>query len=77
MSEPQYRGVLACVVLRIRRAHFDGALYAKWKTAEMCIGLPREKQQARHEWIRTGPRCGRTQSHVPVVITYTRRRCGR
>ncbi len=42
----------------------------KFKTLEMCMGLFGERQRARHRWIATGPRRGRTQSHVPAVVTY-------
>lgn len=47
-------------------AHWLG----KWKTAEMCMGLFGERQQARHEWIATGPRRGREESHVTEVVTH-------
>jgi hypothetical protein len=44
--------------------------YGKWKTAEMCMGLFGERQQARHEWIATGPRRGREEAHATAVVTY-------
>jgi hypothetical protein len=44
--------------------------YGRWKTAEMCMGLFDERQQARHEWIATGPRRGRGESHATAVVTY-------
>ncbi|MCV7441248.1 hypothetical protein H7K33_03325 [Mycobacterium paraense] len=44
--------------------------YGKWKTSMMCMGLFGERQQARHEWIATGPRRGREDSHVTVVVTH-------
>jgi hypothetical protein len=44
--------------------------YGKWKTSEMCVGLFDERQQARHEWIATGPRRGCDESHVTAVVTH-------
>lgn len=44
--------------------------YGKWKTATMCMGLFGERQQARHDWIATGPRRGREESHVTAVVTH-------
>lgn len=44
--------------------------YGKWKTSTMCMGLFAERQQARHEWIATGPREGREESHVTAVVTH-------
>jgi hypothetical protein len=44
--------------------------YGKWKTEGMCMGLFDERQQARHEWIATGPRRGREEGHATAVITY-------
>ena len=35
-----------------------------------CMGLFGERQQARHEWIATGPRRGREESHATAVVTY-------
>ncbi len=35
--------------------------YPKWKTSEMCRGLFGARQQARHEWIISGPRRGREE----------------
>jgi hypothetical protein len=43
---------------------------AKFKTLLMCMGLFGERQQARHEWIATGPRRGREESHVTAVVTH-------
>jgi hypothetical protein len=43
---------------------------AKWKTAEMCMGLFGERQRARHEWVATGPRRGRRESHATAIVTY-------
>lgn len=44
--------------------------YATWKTAEMCMGLFDERQQARHEWIASGPRRGREEAHATAVVTH-------
>jgi hypothetical protein len=44
--------------------------YGKWKTALTCMGLFGERQAARHEWIATGPRRGREESHVIAVVTH-------
>lgn len=44
--------------------------YGRWKTAGMCMGLFDERQQARHEWIASGPRRGREESHETAVVTY-------
>ena len=44
--------------------------YAKWKTSEMCMGLFGARQQARHEWIASGPRRGRKEAHAAAVVTY-------
>jgi hypothetical protein len=44
--------------------------YAKWKTSEMAMGLFGERQRARHEWIVTGPRRGREESHVTAVVIH-------
>jgi hypothetical protein len=43
---------------------------AKFKTLLMSMGLFGERQQARHEWIATGPRRGREESHVTAVVTH-------
>ena len=32
--------------------------YGKWKTAEMCMGLFDQRQQARHDWIEFGAVAG-------------------
>ena len=34
------------------------------------MGLFGERQQARHEWIATGPRRGREESHATAVVTH-------
>jgi hypothetical protein len=47
-------------------AHWSG----KWKTGEMCIGLFDERQQARHEWIASGPRRGREEAHATAIVTH-------
>ena len=47
--------------------------YGKWKTAEMCMGLFDERQQARHQWIADGPRRG--PSWVVNVGPMACRRC--
>lgn len=44
--------------------------YAKWKTSEMAMGLFGERQQARHEWIASGPRRGREDAHATAVVTH-------
>jgi hypothetical protein len=44
--------------------------YGSWKTAQMCMGLFDERQQARHEWIADGPRRGREEAHATAVVTY-------
>jgi hypothetical protein len=44
--------------------------YGRWKTAGMCMGLFDERQQARHEWIATGPRKGREESHATAIVTH-------
>jgi hypothetical protein len=44
--------------------------YGKWKSAEMCMGLFGERQQARHKWIARGPRRGREESHETAIVTY-------
>jgi hypothetical protein len=44
--------------------------YGKWKTAQTCMGIFGERQQARHEWISSGPRRGRTESHTTAIVTY-------
>ena len=51
--------------------------YGKWKTAEMCIGLFDERQQARHKWIASGPRRGREEPTRLRSSPTTHRRCGR
>jgi hypothetical protein len=48
------------------RAHW----LPKFKTLSMCMGLFGDRQQARHEWIATGPRRGREESHVTAVVTH-------
>src|ERR1700742_935251 len=44
--------------------------YAKWKTSEMAMGLFGARQQARHEWIASGPRRGRNEAHATAVVTH-------
>jgi len=44
--------------------------YGKWKSFEMCIKLFGERQQARHEWIASGPRRGRQDAHATAIVTY-------
>ena len=44
--------------------------YARWKTAEMCMGLFDERQSARHEWIARDPRREREEAHATAVVTY-------
>ena len=44
--------------------------YAKWKTAEMCMGLFGERQRLRHEWIASGPRRGHVVAHQTAIITH-------
>src|SRR5947209_15165373 len=44
--------------------------YGRFKTLLTCIGLFGERQQARHQWIATGPRRGREESHVTAVVIY-------
>jgi hypothetical protein len=44
--------------------------YAKWKTSEMAMGLFGARQQARHEWIASGPRRGREEAHATAVVTF-------
>ncbi len=48
------------------RAHW----YAKWKTSEMCMGLFGARQRARYEWIASGPRSGREESHATAVVIH-------
>jgi hypothetical protein len=43
---------------------------AKWKTAEMAMGIFGERQHARHLWIASGPRRGREEAHATAVVTY-------
>jgi hypothetical protein len=49
------------------RAHW----LAKFKTLLMCMGLFGERQQARHEWIATGPRRGRLKPWDPCAQVVT------
>ncbi len=44
--------------------------YGRWKTAEMCMGLFDERQQARHQWIADGPCRGREEAHATAVVTH-------
>ena len=44
--------------------------YGGWKAGEMCMGRYDERQQARHEWIASGPRRGREEAHATAVLTY-------
>ena len=70
MSGPQYRHYWVVLYPEYADPKSTAHWYGKWKTSEMCMGLFGERQQARHEWIATGPRRGREESHVTAVVTH-------
>ena len=70
MNEPQYRHYWRVLYPEYAEPQSTAYWYGKWKTAEMCIGLFDERQQARHKWIANGPRRGREESHATAVVTY-------
>ncbi|MGO9152170.1 hypothetical protein [Mycobacterium sp.] len=70
MNEPQYRDYWRVLYPEYAEPQSTGHWYGKWKTAAMCMGLYDERQQARHEWIATGPRRGREESHATTAVTH-------
>jgi hypothetical protein len=70
MDEPPYRRYWLALYPEYADPRSRPHWYGKWKTAEMCMGLFGERQQARHEWIAIGPRLGREESHVTAVVTH-------
>ena len=48
MNEPQYRDYWRMLYPEYAEPKSTAHWYGKWKTAEMCIGLFDERQQARH-----------------------------
>ncbi|WP_156685603.1 hypothetical protein [Mycobacterium sp. Marseille-P9652] len=70
MEEEPYRHYWRVLYPRFADPGSTAHWYGKWKTTEMCMGLFAERQQARHEWIATGPRRGRDESHVTTVVTH-------
>jgi hypothetical protein len=55
MNEPPHRHYWRVLYPEHAGAGSTAHWYGKWKTAEMCMGLFGERQQARHEWIANGP----------------------
>ena len=70
MNEPPHRHYWRVLYPEHAGAGSTAHWYGKWKTAEMCMGLFGERQQARHEWIASGPRRGREEAHATAVVTY-------
>ena len=70
MDEQPYRHYWRVLYPECAEPKSTAHWYGKWKTAGMCMGLFGERQQARHEWIATGPRRGREEAHATAVVTY-------
>jgi hypothetical protein len=70
MNEPPHRHYWRVLYPEYAGAGSAAHYYGRWKTAEMCLGLFGERQQARHEWIANGPRRGREEAHATAVVTY-------
>jgi len=77
MHEQPYRHYRRVLYPEYAKPASKAHWYGKWKSTEMCMGLFNERQQARHEWISTGPRRGREEAHQTAVFTYHASRCGR
>ncbi len=70
MYEQPYRHYWRVLYPEYAQPESTAHWYGKWKTAETCMGLFGERQQARHEWIATDLRRGREESHATAVVTY-------
>lgn len=70
MNEEPYRSYWQVLYPQFANPDSASHWYGKWKTAEMCMGLFAERQQARHEWIATGPRRGHAEAHATAVVTH-------
>ena len=70
MHEQPHRQYWAALYPQYADPNSTAHWYGQWKTAEMCMGLFGERQQARHQWIATGPRRGREEAHATAVVTY-------
>jgi hypothetical protein len=70
MDEQPYREYWRALYPEYADPESTAYWHGKWKTAEMCMGLFGERQQARHQWIASGPRRGREESHVTAAVTH-------